>query len=293
MPVSVRSKGSASIDGLTADDFLLLDNGVPRVVNVDPAGVYRSGVSVVIVVETNQASRAAILKIKKTGSMIDGYITGADGNAAVLTADSDVKLVQGFTSDGVQIRNAFRGLKTSNDNEARLLDAIREGLGLLAALPSDRRRILLLISESRDRGAKTKRQEILKLAQRSNVTVFTVTYSAYVTPFTTKASDLGPPPDDGFDPLAIITEIAHATKENIGQSLPELTGGSHLSFQTLHALERDLTVIGKELHSQYLVSFTPPAEQAASYHSLQVSVKGHPEAVVRARPGYWTTASNP
>jgi VWFA-related protein len=170
-----------------------------------------------------------------------------------------------------------------------MLDAVRQGIDLLAARAPDRRRILVLVGESRDRGAKTKPQEILALAQRSNVTIFTVTYSAYVTPFTTKASDLGPPPDEGINPLAMIKEVSRLAKENIGVELPALTGGRHLSFQTLHALENDLTIIGKEVHSQYLLSFTPPAEPMSSYHSLHVSVKGHPEAIVRARPGYWTT----
>lgn len=290
VPVSVSDQKHKSIDGLTADDFVLLDNGVPRSVRVDPAGVYESRISVVVVVETGEASKAALLKIKNVGSLIDGYITGADGDAALLTADSEVKLAQEFTFDGARIRNAFEQLKPAAGLSSHVLDAIGEGLRLLAAQPSDRRRILLVVGESRDRGSKTKPEEVLALAQRSNVTIFTVIYSAYATPFTTKASDLGPPPpDSGFNPLAIVSELSRLAKRNIGQALPATTGGRHVSFQTLHGLENDLVGIGKEVHSQYLLSFTPPSEPAPSFHSLQVSVKDHPEAVVRARPGYWTS----
>jgi VWFA-related protein len=290
LPVSVESRDHASVDGLESSDFVVLDNGVLRPVQVDPAGTYRSGVSAVVVIETNQAAKAALLKIKKTGSMIEGYITGEDGEAAVITADSEVKTLQDFTSDGSRIRTAFRNLKQSNDNGARLLDGIRSGLELLASRPPERRRILILISEARDRGARAKRQQILEQAERSNVTIYTLIYSAYVTPFTTKASDLGPPPDGGFDVLAIVKEVAHATKENIGESLPALTGGEHFSFQTLHGFETDLASMGKEIHSQYLLSFTPPTESPSSFHTLQVSVKGRAGTVVRSRPGYWSTA---
>jgi hypothetical protein len=122
------------------------------------------------------------------------------------------------------------------------------------------------------------------------VTIFTVTYSAYATPFTTKASDLGPPPpDSGINPLAWVIEAGRLAKQNIGQTLAEYTGGRHLSFETSHSLENDLAGIGKEIHSQYLLSFRPPPESTPAYHSLQVIVKNHPEATVRARPGYWTS----
>ena len=117
-------------------------------------------------------------------------------------------------------------------------------------------------------------------------------YSAYATPFTTKASDLGPPPpNSGINPLAIASELSRLAKRNIGQALPASTGGRHVSFETVHGLENDLVGIGKEIHSQYLLTFTPPSEPVSSFHSLQVSVKGHPEAMVRARPGYWTSGA--
>jgi VWFA-related protein len=290
VPVSVRDKKHLSIDGLTASDFVLLDNGTPRSIQVDPSGVYQSGISAVIVIETGAAAHAALLKIKKTGSLIDGYITGADGDAALLTAGADVTVAQPFTPDGVQMRAAFRHLKATGGNDSHTLDAVRQGLDMLGAKPSDRRRILILISESRDRGSKTKPQEILDMAQRSNVTIYTVTYSAYLTPFTTKATDLGTPPDVGINPLAWVTEISRLAKENIGEALAVSTGGRHLSFRTLHSLEDDMASIGKELHSQYLLSFTPPFEATPSYHSLQISVKTHAGAIIHARPGYWSTS---
>jgi VWFA-related protein len=289
VPVSVRDNKHLSIDGLTVSDFVLLDNGTPRSIQVDPSGVYQSGISALIVVETGAAAHAALLKIKKTGSLIDGYITGADGDAALLTAGSDVKVAQPFTPDGLQMRAVFRSLKANAGNDSHILDAIRQGLDMLAAKPSDRRRILILISESRDRGSKTKPQEVLDMAQRSNVTIYTVTYSAYLTPFTTKATDLGTPADAGINPLTWVAEMSRLAKENIGEALAVSTGGRHLSFRTLHSLEDDMTSIGKELHSQYLVSFTPPFETIPTYHSLQISVKTHPNAVIHSRPGYWTT----
>jgi hypothetical protein len=55
-------------------------------------------------------------------------------------------------------------------------------------------------------------------------------------------------------------------------------------------LENDLTEIGKEVHSQYQLSFIPSPETNAVYHELTIKVKNHPDALVRARPGYWSGA---
>ncbi|MFZ0590064.1 MAG: hypothetical protein WAM39_06260 [Bryobacteraceae bacterium] len=158
VPVFISDKKHRSIDGLSASDFVLLDNGVPRAIQVDPSGVYQSRVSVVVVVETGEASEAALLKIKKVGSLIDGYITGEDGEAALVTADSEVNVAQEFTFDGNLIRNAFEQLKPAAGLSSHVLDAIGEGLRLLAAQPSDRRRILLVVSESRTAEVKPSRK---------------------------------------------------------------------------------------------------------------------------------------
>jgi VWFA-related protein len=287
--VSVSDKHVRSIDGLSDSDFTLLDNGQRRSVQVDPAGTYLSGISLTIVVQASGISKAALLKIRKTGSLIDGYISGEDGEAAVLSATDQVRLRQDFTTDSSKIRNAFRNVELGAERDGHVLDAVATAIHMLETRPADRRRLVLLISESRDRGSSATPQEVLTSAQKNNVTIYTVTYSAYITPFTTRASDLGPP-SGGMDLLAVFTEIGRLSKENIGRSLSEYTGGRHLSFETLSSFENDFVNIGKEVHSQYLLSFVPDAETAPAYHRLSISVKDRPDAIIRARPGYWTSA---
>lgn len=291
VPVSVSDKHARSVDGLSDHDFTLLDNGRPRSVQVDPAGTYRSRISLAIVVQASGISKAALLKIRKTGSLIDGYITGEGGEAAVLSATDEVRLLQNFTTDGIRIRNAFRDMEPGAERDGHVLDGVAKAIHMLEARPADRRRLVLLISENRDRGSSATPQEVLTSAQKSNVTIYTVSFSAYITPFTTRAGDLGPP-SGGMDLLAVFSEIGRLSKENIGKSLSEYTGGRHLSFQTLHSLENDFVTIGKEIHSQYLLSFVPDAETPPTYHSLSITVKDRPEAIIHARPGYWTSAPN-
>jgi VWFA-related protein len=289
VPASVSDKYSRSIDGLSERDFTLLDNGRERSVRVDPAGTYLSRISLAIVVQASGISNAALLKIRKTGSLVDGYVTGEGGETAVLSAKDQVKLLQDFTTDGIKIRDAFRYIEPGAGRDGHVLDAVAEAIRMLEVRPADRRRLVLLISESRDRGSSATPQEVLTSAQKNNVIIYTVTYSAYITPFTTRAGDLGPP-SGGMDLLAAFTEIGRLSKENIGKSLSEYTGGRHVSFETLRSLENDFATIGREIHSQYLLSFVPDAETIPTYHSLTITVNGRTDATVRARPAYWTGA---
>jgi hypothetical protein len=52
----------------------------------------------VILVQTSDLSNSALIKIRKTGAMIQQAVLGAKGEAAVLTFSDDVTLVQNFTS---------------------------------------------------------------------------------------------------------------------------------------------------------------------------------------------------
>jgi VWFA-related protein len=142
-----------------------------------------------------------------------------------------------------------------------------------------------VISESRDRGSKTKLRNLSMQLQHSSTTIYSLTYSAYLTPFTAKQDELQP---GDFNPLLFITEPARLTRPNTVRALTEATGGRILGFQTLSRLEDDLISVGSEIHNRYVLSFSPlESEAGPTFHRLSVSVKGRPDLYVRARPGYW------
>jgi hypothetical protein len=129
---------------------------------------------------------------------------------------------------------------------------------------------------------------VLLAAQRANATIYALTYSAYLTPFTTKASEYKPPDAAGIDFILMGKELAHLAQTNIAEALARTTGGSHLSFTTLKALENDMASVGKEVHHQYLLSLTPDSEAKPSYHAITVSIKDQPRATIHTRAGYWS-----
>ena len=300
VPVSVITKGGKPVESLSAEDFVVLNDGQPQKVRMIERDSGALPVEAVIVVEANEVSEAALAKIRKTASLISTYIsndmdTGVPSLAAVVTVADEVNVAQGFTADPYLLRDAFNKLKPKGD-AARLVDGVSLGCDLLAARKPAARRVIVLIGESRDVGSKAKFADVVVKAQRDDVVIYTVSYSAYTTPFTQKASErqvadipgvYDPSQHGGINLLAVPMALAQLAKVNVAEAFARSTGGAHEKFTTLRGLEMQLTTIGTEVHNRYTLTFVPPKQQAG-YHQLTVSVRKPGNWRVHARAGYWS-----
>ena len=276
--------------GLRSSDFLLRDNGESRPVRVDDPDSIVAPLDLVVLVQTSDISNSALMKIKKAGTMIQDSVAGANGAAAVVTFADQVKIVQDFTSNDEDLAVAFRNLHSADSRNGKLLDAVAKGLDLLANRPKGKRCVLVIIGESKDRGSEVKIQNLLPEIQRLGVTVYSLSYSTYLTPFTTKASEYSPPEGGRGWILDSITEAVHATKQDTCKVLAGATGGRQLKFETKSKLENDLIRLGSEIHNRYMVSFAPVEPSEAGFHKISVEIRSRPQFHVEARPGYWADA---
>lgn len=284
VPVTVTDRKGALIDGLHLPDFVLTDDSAPQRFRMDTSDAVVAPVSVVVAVQSSDISAAALAKINKVGGMIQPLIAGEHGSAAVIAFDDDLRVIQDFTSDALAISAAFRKIHGRSGGGARMLDAIAQATEMLQARAQNQRRILIVLGEARDRGSRTKLDDAVMLAGRANVMVYPATYSAYLTPWTAKPEDA---PPSGGDLFAGLKDLFKKGKASEADVLARASGGDRLSFQTLRGLEQVLTRAGEEIHGQYLLSFAPAPSDDHGYHRIEVSVPSRPEAVVRARAGYW------
>ena len=287
LSASVTDKNGHTIAGLDASDFVLLDDGRSRPVHLDTIDSGLAPIALVTLIQTTAISGSALAKIKKVGAMIPAAVVGANGEAAVITFDDEVKLVQDFTTDADAIAGAFSALQPQDSGGGRIIDALDEALRLLARRPGPRRANILVISESKDRGSKEKLSDLIPKLQASGATVYNLTYSAYMTPFTTRPEDYQP--TGGSLP---VIEAARLFKQNTAAALADVTGGKRFSFETKRKLENDLIGLGADLHNRYLLSFTPSVERNQRFHLLQLRSASHPEAIIRIRPGYWSVPND-
>jgi VWFA-related protein len=257
-------------------------------VRVDTIDSGLAPIALVTLIQTSDIILSALAKIKKVGVLIPEAVVGANGEAAVVTFDDHVEVAQDFTTDADAISETFRKLKPADNMGGRMIDAVDQALTMLANRSGSQRANIVIISESRDRGSKQKLTDLIPKIQRMGVTIYSLTYSAYLTPFTTKSEDYQP---TGGGLLQAVTEVARLAKQNTVQALTDVTGGQRFRFETKAKLENDLIRVGADIHNRYLLSFTPDLEQTPQFHQLQIQIKNRPDAVIRARPGYWTTAA--
>ena len=322
VPVSVSDAEGRFVNDIAPSDFLVFDNGRAQKATVDTIDTGVAPIALVIAVQSSGISAAVIEKARKIGVMIRPMVTGERGAAALVSFDQKVNWLQNFTNDEDVLEDAFAQLRPfsrpGEDKEACMLDAVHESIERLRAIPTARR-ILLLISESRDRGSETTLEAATVAAQTAGVAIYALNYSALKTAFTSKLPVAGArralkpkmpedvlgwvngnppgrfnpwpkrlPPEQQLDAMGAIGELMRLGKTNTTEALTKATGGATLSFSRQRALEDAIQRFGAELHSQYVISFAPDAP-APGHHSIDVRLAQPVKMLVHARPGYWTT----
>ncbi len=314
VPVTVQDRNHNTIPGLTTYDFRLLDNNRPQKISEDLA---QHPLSVVVVIQANMDDEKILPKIVKQSSTLESLVVGADGEVAVISFDHRIQTLSGFTSDESQIDLAFQKLKPGSYSAA-LNDATLAGISLLSKRPPNRRRVLLIISQNRDKGSKAKAREVLTEAEVANVIMYSMNLSQLLEALTSTPQPNRPdnrPPGSVYMGGGNTNTPTTESQMNMGNWVPAFkdvfdaakgvflkdpldvyanyTGGRQCGFKTDKALAACVAQIGDELHSQYLLSYSPgddtPTE--GGFHHIVVEVL-KPGLIVRAREGYWS-ASKP
>jgi VWFA-related protein len=311
-PVTVRDSKGQMVHTLDIKDFHVTDNGVSqKITHFDMGG---DPLSLVILIETSSRIAAFLPQMRKSGILFTQTVMGADAEAAVVGFNDSVDKLQDFTSNPDQIDSTINHLKAGTSG-TKLYDAMALGVEMLSGRPQPgRRRVMFLMSEATDIGSGSKFGEVLREAQLSNVTIYSVGLSTTraelqaaprdTTPHPTPPGTFGAPPFPGTpqglesdsarygsgdltQAIAwVVKNVAEKIKGNPLELASAGTGGAHLPTFKDRSIETAIDEIGGELHSQYSVSYTPTGTNDTGYHEIKVAVDGK-NLKVRARPGYY------
>jgi VWFA-related protein len=284
----VIGKRGTEIPDLQAADFEVLVDGIRREVTLDRFDTGVAPISLVVAIQSSGISTPAIAKIRHIGGMIQPLVIGSRGEAAVLAFDDEVKWLQDFTPDSGKIDDAMTNVKPGESMRACMFDAVVEAANRMKQRPG--RKILLLISETRDRGSKAKFDEALDTVQREGIEVFAAHYSVAATTWIAKPEDVSPPDDPNL--IRIFTELGRLASVNAVQALTSGTGGSDFPFAKERGLENAIQKFGAEVHSQYILSFPQHSDADAGsqpgLHRIVVSIPDRRDLSVHFRQSYWT-----
>ncbi|HEV2395896.1 MAG TPA: VWA domain-containing protein [Candidatus Sulfotelmatobacter sp.] len=297
---------------LTESDFHVFDNGVEQKINHFDIG--GEPLSIALLVETSSRVEPMLSAIQRAGIVFTSTVMGRTGETAVLGYDDDVTVIEPFTPDSDRVRTAINHLSLGTSG-LRLYDAMVRGISLLKECALPRRRILMVIGEARDSGSGAELASVIKMAEVTNVTVYSVKLSSTAVDFRQPVAQYEPPqvgPEGTYaEPQikmrppspenarasqpnmnlgALTSWVVGAGKNAVASNPLELasaaTGGLTVNVADDRAIQNAVDGIGGELHAVYAVGYRTPEGQPSGYHSIKVTVnrKG---VKVRTRPGYY------
>lgn len=295
VPTEVRTKKGENIYGLHADDFTIEADGVPQRVLLDQDAT-PAPLSLAVLV---QCSRSAIREgpqIKGLATMVDAIVGGAPARVAVADFGTDPELLTGLTANPAQRDRAFSLIEPCDDEPgAGIFDALSFANRLMDREHANGRRIVLLVSETRDQGSKTKAASIIETLNRSNTVVESVSFSPGREDM---KEDLRTSDGAGGGLLGLALMAVQALRANAPKELARETGGEYINFGSENAFDNGLNSLANRVHNAYQLSFQPhfPPDSPGSapgLHNLKVRIPKYPDAVIKFRESYWQTAAPP
>jgi VWFA-related protein len=306
VPTLVQTSGKVPVFSLTAEDFVVMDNGVPQ--NVTLEEETKRPLSLVVLMQTGGVAHGQFASYANLETMLASLLSGAPNRVSIVNFDSRPEAASPFTSDVAQWTDAINK-PDQGDSGAAIYDGIAYALDLLKKEPVSNRRAILLISQERDSGSKTPMKEIVRGLGETNTAIYSVTFSAEKAEakLDFKYPHVNPPitavPSDGsvkayndperpfqgyFNLDAPLRLIFGAMQKNLSAEVAGLSGGESMSFDGRGELESDINVLSNHIRNSYLLSFTPTSTEPGP-HTIRVSLPKHPEMIVSARSSYWAT----
>src|SRR5262249_18943147 len=105
VPVTVHDRDGNIVNGLQPRNFHLDDNDKEQEIAVD---VSFHPISLVLAVQSNASVEAILPQVRKVGSLLEAFVVGDQGEAAVLAFDHRFQVKQEFTNELPKITEALK-----------------------------------------------------------------------------------------------------------------------------------------------------------------------------------------
>jgi VWFA-related protein len=236
------------LQGLTPDDFEVLDNGVRQ--RVDLASFEQIPLNVVLALDMSASLQGLRLGHLQTAGkrVLEGLKAG--DRAALVAFSHVVTPSQGLTDNLDRVRAVLD--QARGEGLTSLIDATHAGM--LLGESDAGRSLLIVFSDGVDTSSWLTAEAVLETARRGDVVVYGV-------------------------------EVGER-RASFPRDLSEATGGRLFAIESTTDLSATFSKILEEFRMRYLVSYSPQGVAAGGWHRLEVRVKNR-NVTVKARPGYF------
>jgi Ca-activated chloride channel family protein len=249
---TVTDADGRPVKDLLAQDFTVLEDGVPQDVSTFVAGNFPA--SVALAVDRSFSMKGTPLTMARTAARVFVASLKPEDRVMLISISGEVDVLAPLSADRAPILKALETLdpwSTTSLNDAiiRSMDLLEEETG---------RRAIVVLSDGVDRYSTARDADVLNRARQSDVMLYPIAIGRDRPPF--------------FPELA------------------SLTGGRSFHLKDARELHATLQTIAADLGAQYLLGYAPAKRGTAAddgWRSITVKVN-RPELRVRARSGYST-----
>jgi len=318
VPALVTTKSGEPVFTLTADDFMLTDDGIPQKVRLEDDNGAQP-LALVVLMEAGGEGATHLDDYQTLGTMITSLVGDVEHTVAVVGFDSEPALVQPWTSDMDVVSRAIAGIGPG-DGEAAILDGLNFSVDLLRKQPPRYRRAIVMFTETHDHGSHIGIPDALRAVSDTNTAIYSFAFSSTKADAKAEAGELNsetpyapggcfardPDADPTKQPnratqdydcladlapplrLAKIAYIAAtgALKKNVPETVSHLTGGEYYGFSNRKNLEKGLQTLTNHVPNRYALSFHP-VNPHPGLHVLTLTLKDRPNLKIAARTSYW------
>jgi Ca-activated chloride channel family protein len=259
--VTVADAQKRLVPDLTQDDFQIFDNDKAQPVSYFDNSVHP--INVVVMLDTSGSMTLTIDLLKQAAEQFVIRLLPED-KARVGAFNDKIQINAKWSSNRDQLVTDIKDLDYGNGT--RLWDAV--GAALDELKPIDGRRVVLVFTDGDDTESRSMNLgRVIERARNDEVMIYAIGLESE---YFNGQSHVRSKPDSGLRKVA------------------DETGGGYFELKKTSELAPTFTKVAQELHSQYVIGFTP-TQLDNRVHKLAVKMK-QPGMLARARRSYTAAA---
>ena len=272
----VRDKAGEPQHALTKDDFIVKVDGKEQPMQ-HFALATDLPLTLALLVDVSGSQRTFIGdEWRASDVFFQSMLTRPQDRATLVQVDASVRMLMNITNSADRLHLALTqlGSDPSTSNATLLNDAIF-GVAKNVLAKERGRKAIILLTDGGDNGSKWKVEQAIEQAQRANISVYAIDYSAWAGPE-------GVP--TGFNHSSYgISDPGEALLKKLAES----TGGHVYVVSHSLPLRRIYEQIATDLRTEYELGYNvPPELKPNSFHKLEVRVRDK-KLAVQARNGFY------
>jgi Ca-activated chloride channel family protein len=265
LQVTVTGRGGRAIDDLSAEDFTVLEDGVPQQISM--VSKAEEPLALSLLLDTSGSMDESIGLAQRAAIQFTERLRSSD-IAQVVAFNQNVQVLQPFTSKPAELSGAIRQATVSGTTALySALETSLRDLGTVRATHGIRRRAIVLLSDGEDTSSKVSLDEVFEMARASDVSIYPIG-------------------------LGVRTKLDSRTMNqapSILQKFADATGGRAIFVDRADQLAKVYEQIADELASQYTLAYTSRSGgRDGKWHNISVQVD-RTNAAARTRAGYVAT----